>query len=181
MKHPARYALVELVNLHDEALTFEPIDRVVFGCDFRHMIQAMEKFFTAQGSTFSVSECTSEDEFKAIPERIAGTHRISYVTKDFRGTITIKNPKHSLEVGSLQLFLDEYIKGSQIKIDYIHGEEIVIGLGIKRGNAGFFLPAIDKFDFFRTIVKDGVLPRKTFSMGHADEKRFYLECRRITE
>ncbi len=179
MKHPARYALVELVNLHDEALTFEPIDRVVFNCDIDDMLQAMERFFTDQGSVFSMKKCAPGDRFQAIPERIPGTHQISFVTSGSRGTISIRNPRHSLEVGNLQSFLDEYLKGKSSKIDYIHGEEIVTGLGTKPGNAGFFLPAIDKFDFFRTIVVDGVLPRKTFSMGHADEKRFYLECRKI--
>lgn len=85
-------------------------------------------------------------------------------------------------MGTLQTFLDEYMNGKAgMKIDYIHGEEIVKNLASRPGTVGFFLPAISKSDFFRTIVADGVLPRKTFSMGHADEKRFYLECRKIVE
>jgi hypothetical protein len=131
MRHPARYALVELVNLHDEALTFEPIDRVVFNCDFEDMIKAMEKFFTAQGSIFSVKRCGSGEKFQSIPERTPGTHRISFVTAASRGTIVIDKPRHSLEVGNLQAFLDDYLKGTGAKVDYIHGEEIVTGLGTK--------------------------------------------------
>ncbi len=179
MKHPARYALVELVNLHDEALTFEPIDRVVFNCPADDMLKRMESYYTAQGSTFSVSMCDTTDALQTIPSKLPDTHRISFVTKSSCGTISIRNPKLTLEVGTLQSFLDEYIKDTGIRIDYIHGEKIVNDLASRPDTVGFFLPAISKFDFFRTIIKDGVLPRKTFSMGHADEKRFYLECRKI--
>jgi hypothetical protein len=181
MKHPARYALVELVNLHDDSLTFEPIDRVVFNCRLEDMLERMEAYFRSQGSSFSYSTCAPGEAFTAIPPRLPDTHLISFFTGGPCGTISIGKPRHSLEVGSLQMFLDDYMKSRpEVKIDYIHGEEIVKGLASKPDTVGFFLPAISKFDFFRTIIVDGVLPRKTFSMGHADEKRFYLECRKIT-
>lgn len=179
MEHPARFALVELVNLHDEALTFEPIDRVVFNCPAHDMLKRMESYYTAQGSEFSVSLCDAAGDLTPIPPKLPDTHRISFVTQSSCGTISIRNPKLTLEVGTLQSFLDEYIKDTGIRIDYIHGEKIVKDLASRPDTVGFFLPAISKFDFFRTIIKDGVLPRKTFSMGHADEKRFYLECRKI--
>ncbi len=179
MGHPARFALVELVNLHNEALTFEPIDRVVFNCPVNDMLKRMESYYTAQGSSFSVDMCDTRDAFRTIPPRLPDTHRVSFVTSGSCGMISIRNPRLTLEVGTLQSFLDEYIKDTGIKIDYIHGEKIVNELASRPDTVGFFLPAISKFDFFRTIVKDGVLPRKTFSMGHADEKRFYLECRKI--
>ncbi len=80
----------------------------------------------------------------------------------------------------MQAFLDEFLKqGSAEKIDYVHGEEVVRSLGVQPGNAGFYLPAMQKSDLFKTVILDGVLPRKTFSMGEAKEKRFYMECRRI--
>ncbi len=181
MNHPARYALVELVNLHDEGLTFEPIDRVVWGCSIEDMLKAMDSYYSAQGSEFSV-ERSSRDALTAIPPKLPDTHRFSFITPDSSGTISIRKPRHTLEVGTLQTFLDEYMKGKAgMKIDYIHGEEIVKSLASRPDTAGFFLPAISKPDFFKTIVVDGVLPRKTFSMGHADEKRFYLECRKIVE
>mgnify|MGYP001765526690 FL=1 len=181
MRHPARYALVELVNLHDEALTFEPIDRVVFNCGFDRMLDGMERYYRAQGSTFSFSLNAPGEDFTPIPQKVADTHRISFVTRDSCGVISIGRPSHSLEVGTLQNFLDRYMQErTEVKIDYIHGVETVRGLASRPDTVGFFLPAISKFDFFRTIIVDGVLPRKTFSMGHADEKRFYLECRKIT-
>jgi uncharacterized protein (DUF1015 family) len=181
MSHPARYALVELVNLHDEALTFEPIDRVVFNCGFETMLKRMEEYFASQGSSFSCHRNAPGEVFTPIPERIQGVHQISFVTPDSCGVITVSRPSHSLEVGTLQNFLDEYMRERKdVKIDYIHGETIVRELASRPDTVGFFLPAISKFDFFRTIIVDGVLPRKTFSMGHADEKRFYLECRKIT-
>jgi uncharacterized protein (DUF1015 family) len=181
MSHPARYALVELVNLHDESLTFEPIDRVVFNCGFERMLKAMEAYFTRQGSVFSVRTCAPGEQFTPIPQRKADMHQISFVTADSCGTIVVEKPMHSLEVGTLQNFLDEYLEAhADVKIDYIHGEKIVKELSSRPDTVGFFLPPISKFDFFRTIIVDGVLPRKTFSMGHADEKRFYLECRKIS-
>lgn len=180
MDHPARYALVELVNLHDESLVFEPIHRVVFNTDTNRLLHAMESFFAAQGSSFSVEKCASRGEFTPYPATEPGAHRISFLSGEACGTITVTNPRLTLEAGTLQSFLDAHLSNpSASKIDYIHGDDTVIDLVSKPGAVGFFLPAIPKHDFFRTIIVDGVLPRKTFSMGHADEKRFYLECRKI--
>ena len=76
--------------------------------------------------------------------------------------------------------MDYYIKEHpQVKIDYIHGEDVVTKLGSQDGNIGFYLPSMNKTDLFKTVILDGALPRKTFSMGEAEEKRFYLECRKI--
>ena len=86
-----------------------------------------------------------------------------------------------MPVASLQAFLDESLPDwAGARLDYIHGEDTLQRLGAQPGNLGFYLPALAKDDFFRTLIRDGALPRKTFSMGEADEKRFYLECRRIT-
>jgi len=94
----------------------------------------------------------------------------------------VQNPKHNLEVATLQGFLDYYLgKQKEAKVDYIHGEDVVTKLGSKPGNIGFYLPSMEKHDLFKTVILDGVLPRKTFSMGEAEEKRFYLECRKIVK
>ncbi|MBR5543734.1 MAG: DUF1015 domain-containing protein [Oscillospiraceae bacterium] len=156
--HPARYALCELVNLHDEALEFEPIHRVVFDIDVAHMYDALSKYYELSDD--------AEQFFDMITE--SGVRRIG-----------IKNPKSNLTVGSLQKFIDDYLKENGGRVDYIHGDDVVSRLGKESRNAGFILPTIEKSDFFPTVIRDGALPRKTFSMGHAWDKRFYLESRKI--
>ena len=175
MSHPARYALVELVNLHDEGLEFEPIHRVVFNVDTKDMFEKMDAFYSAQRSELSIKKVESEQETE-------NAHVVSFVTGNETGALIIKNPKLILEVATLQSFLDSYLENNkQAKIDYVHGKEVVSELGSKPGNVGFFLEPMSKHDLFKTIILDGALPRKTFSMGEADEKRFYLECRKITD
>lgn len=94
--------------------------------------------------------------------------------------MTIQHPISTLEVGSLQTFLDDYLKQHpETRIDYVHGREVTASLGMKEGNIAFLLPIMHKSDFFKTVVVDGALPRKTFSMGEAEEKRFYFECRSL--
>ncbi len=179
--HPARFALVELVNLHDGGLEFEPIHRVVFEAELAPLVEAYGKYCSANGGALEDIKCaSSEDACRKAEELLAaGEHAVNYVTAQGSGVLTVKNPWLTLPVGTLQQFLDVYLPQIKSEVDYIHGSEAVEELGGKVGNIGFYLPAINKGDFFRTIVRDGVLPRKTFSMGEADEKRFYLECRRI--
>lgn len=170
--HPARYALVELVNVHDESIIFEPIYRIVFNVNAHELLNNMVLFFGGNENCIIIAEEQDNSTFEG--------HKIPFVSKDISGTICIKNPKSNLEVGSLQAFLDYCIKiNKDIKIDYIHGEDVVKELGVKEGNMGFFLPAMNKHDLFKTVILDGALPRKTFSMGSAEEKRFYMECRKI--
>jgi hypothetical protein len=96
------------------------------------------------------------------------------------GYVEIANPNSNLAVGTLQNFLDGFMKGGgAVKIDYVHGFEAVSRLGSQPGNVGFYLPCMDKNDLFKTVILDGALPRKTFSMGEAFEKRFYMESRKI--
>jgi len=160
LNHPARYALVELVNLHSEALEFEAIHRVVFNADVMHLMEELSKYY----------EVSFEE---------AEGQKIEYVTKDKQGFIWIKNPKSNLAVGTLQIFLDEYLKNNTGKIDYVHGEDVTKELGRKENNIGFLLPAMQKNELFKTVTLDGALPRKTFSMGHSNDKRYYLEARKI--
>ncbi len=157
---PARYALVEVVNLHSDALEFEPIHRVVFGVEPEKMIKEFKKFY-------DISTTAGEGQ------------RIEYVYKDHSETLYIKNPKSNLAVGSLQIFIDEYIKSNGGKVDYIHGDDVTKKLGSEPGNIGFLLPNMKKTDLFKTVILDGALPRKTFSMGHSYDKRYYLEARKI--
>ncbi|MFH1054759.1 MAG: DUF1015 domain-containing protein [Candidatus Altiarchaeota archaeon] len=180
MNHPARYALVELVNVHDKGLEFEPIHRVVFGVDVEDMLKAMESYYKAEGSQFTSERFNSQAKMrKELKKAKKGVHAISFVAGKEYGILYIKKPKLNLEVGTLQTFLDKYLKEKCLKVDYIHGDEVVTTLGAKTGNIGFLLPAMSKHELFRTVILDGALPRKTFSMGHAPDKRFYIECRKI--
>ena len=104
---------------------------------------------------------------------------IRYAYEGADGYITVTEPSAQLEVGTLQAFLDQYIEEYDIGIDYVHGDEITIELGSKPGCMAFLLPAMDKGDLFKSVIKDGALPRKTFSMGHAEDKRYYIEARKI--
>ncbi|MDD5036483.1 MAG: DUF1015 domain-containing protein [Methylococcaceae bacterium] len=181
MNHPARYALVELVNLHDEGLEFEAIHRVLFHVSPETVLQAMERYTQETGMGFSRQDCASLEEAKAIAEQSGNRHGIVFLAQGGHGVVTIEHPRFTLEVASLQAFLDEFLKQNPSPLlDYIHGEDAVSALSAKADTIGFILPALSKFHLFKSIEQDGALPRKTFSMGEADEKRFYLECRRIT-
>ncbi len=159
--HPARFALCEIVNLHDEALDFEPIYRVVYGVD----PTAFWQDFTAYCASLQGS---------AEPQAVRG------VWQGKQTALTIEKPVAQLAVGTVQAFLDDYIKSHpNLIIDYIHGEDAAISLAQKENTAALLFDGMTKDMLFKTVICDGALPRKTFSMGHAADKRFYLECRRI--
>ena len=157
--HPARYALIELVNLHSRAIRFEAIQRIVMGVDTDKFMAEAEKKLGLNGSL-------SSQRFISV---INGSERLNY----------IHNRTSELSVGSLQDFIDEYIAKNGGKVDYIHGADVVKQLSRREGSIGFILPDMQKTELFPTVIKDGALPRKTFSMGHAADKRFYLEARKI--
>ncbi len=182
--HPARYALVELENVHDEGIVFEPIHRVVFGVSVKKFLSDLSAKLKEQnpGGIVDVQLFESERRFNRCYERAVaeGGHIIPIIIRGKRGFIAVKRPAAQLEVGTLQAALDVVLKQTKgATIDYIHGEDVVNDLGSKVNNIGFLLPAMDKSAFFKTVVFDGALPRKTFSMGEAHEKRYYLECRKI--
>ncbi len=158
---PARYALVEIENLHDDALKFEAIHRVVFGVEPEKLIAAFMEFYPNAHEGQGVG------------------HTIAYTYASGTGYLTVPNPRVQLPVGTLQNFLDAYLKEHGGEVDYIHGEAVTDELGAKPGNIGFKLPAMGKDQLFKTVIADGVLPRKTFSMGHAEDKRYYVEGRKI--
>ena len=178
MDHPARYALVEIENVHDEGLKFEPIHRVLF--NLKKDIKAdLNKYFEGRISFERF------DDKKALISKIALSnpkcHHIGLVSPDGYELVTIQKPTANLAVGTLQAFLDGWMKvGNAEQIDYVHGDDVVFDLGSHPGNVGFLLPTLSKQDLFKTVILDGSLPRKTFSMGEAHEKRFYMECRSIS-
>ncbi|MPM09084.1 hypothetical protein SDC9_55400 [bioreactor metagenome] len=159
---PARYALMELVNLHDDSLEFEPIHRVVFGVEPKALLDALLASYPG-----SFMGCRG------------GGHQLQFIHRDGAGCVTVPNSPDQLAVGTLQRFLDEYTLKNGGRIDYIHGENVTRDLARKPGNIGFLLPPMGKEQLFPTVIYDGVLPRKTFSMGEAHDKRFYLEARKI--
>ena len=158
---PARFALCELVNLHDPALTFEAIHRVLFGVEPEKVVEALLKRFP--------------DAFRGEGDG----HVLRYYHAGGHGAVTVPHPAAQLEVGTLQSFLDDYVKEYGGRIDYIHGADVARDLAARPGNLAFLLPAMGKEQLFPTVIHDGALPRKTFSMGEAHDKRFYLEARKI--
>ena len=179
MDHPARYALVEIENVHDEGLEFEPIHRVLFGLK-KDLFAELEKTFKANLTYKPVA--SAEEMVKAVDYESGEKQVIGLVGggKDV-GVIEIAEPSSNLPVGTIQGFLDGFLKeGGAEKIDYVHGEDVTVKLGSQPNNAGFYLPGMSKSDLFKTVILDGALPRKTFSMGEAREKRFYMEARKIS-
>ena len=155
----ARYALVEVVNLHSDALEFEPIHRVLFDIDTDDFMRELNKYYDINKTKMG--------------------QKIHIITKDIDEDFYIDNPKSNLAVGSIQLFIDEYLGNHKGRVDYIHGDDVTRSLGKKENNIGILLPKMEKNDLFKTVILDGALPRKTFSMGHSYDKRYYLEARKI--
>ncbi|MDD4749041.1 MAG: DUF1015 domain-containing protein [Methanosarcinaceae archaeon] len=157
--HPARYALVELVNIHDPGLVFEPIHRVVKGVEPKELLK---KFNVKLKEDFRDQAVTGQT--------------VTFITKNRRGSLSferVKTKEPKLEVESLDAVLENYT------VEYEHDAEMVEKIGKKEGNIGFFLPPLKKRDFFALIQKKGVLPKKSFSLGEEKEKRYYLEARKL--
>jgi len=159
--HPARYALAEIVNIHDKGLDFEPIHRVVFNISSDEFIAKAKEYFKDSNITID-SDDDNKQSFVVVSEGHSDVK------------ISLGNPPHTLSVGSVQMMIDAL----GLECDYIHGEDSVRKLATS-GNTGILVPAISKDTFFGTVEKEGVFPRKTFSMGEAFEKRFYLEAKII--
>jgi hypothetical protein len=173
--HPARYALVEIENVHDEGLVFEPIHRVVFDVQ-EDLRAALERHCGA----VDLTPVSADEMVRQVNAHSGPGQAVGLVTPQGCAVLTFQRPASNLPVGTLQAFLDAWLKeGKAAKIDYVHGSDVVLRLGAQPRNAGFYLPGMAKDDLFKTVILDGALPRKTFSMGEAREKRFYLEARRI--
>ncbi len=177
MDHPARFALVEIENIHDRALTFEPIHRLVF--DLKTKLK--EAIFDYWGENLVLRKLPTVEDMMASIDKVSGSdHKVGMVFGDENYELSISDPESNLAVGALQKFLDQFLEnGGAERIDYVHGTDILFEKAKSENNAGFYVPAMDKSDLFKTVILDGALPRKTFSMGEAKEKRFYMECRLI--
>ena len=163
--HPARFALCEIVNIHDEALLFEPIHRVVTGTSADALLSDWQTYAAARGMVLA------ED---------GEGHPFTVISAGGDRTVVVRQPEGAIPCETIQKFLDDFLaRHPEAEIDYIHGEQSLRTLASAPGAVGFLLPEIDKHSFFADVRRLGVLPRKTFSMGEADEKRFYMEAKEI--
>ena len=167
---PSRYALCELVNLHDDSLEFEPIHRVAFGVKPEVLLDAMGRYYPD-----ALRGRQIDPRVRAIAQCI------SFVYREGEGEFALLHSASLTEAGALHDFLDQYLeRNPRVRVDYIHGEAEARALAREREDAvAFLLPAMDKGDLFPSVLHHGALPRKTFSMGEAHDKRFYLEARKI--
>lgn len=164
--HPARFALVEVINIHDEGLDFEPIHRAVFNVDF-------ELFLSHAGRYFARHQASP-----AKPEQFR-IETVPVFGPGFKTELSVPVQSGELLVGVVQAMLDDLVlRHPEVRLDYIHGETVISDLA-SQGAIGLLLPTLEKSQFFGIIARDGILPRKTFSMGEAFEKRYYFESRRI--
>lgn len=165
--HPARWCLAEVCNVHSPAIEIEPIHRVVFGVGAKELYAALDAWDQQQGSSTTMSDQRL---------RLADAHGES--------AVALANPPAPLTVGSVEAFLADFLPAHPgVTVDYIHGESTALALASDPAKpaTAILLPDFAKADLFKGVVLGGVLPRKTFSMGHAEEKRYYVECRKITE
>ena len=180
MNHPARYALVELVNIHDKGLKFEGIHRLVLKTDLSDMLGKMKSFCEKKGQNFNFVFFSTLKEARAAAINEPNIHRIALTSKNKHGLIEVRNAVSRLDVGTLQTFLDDYMAAHpKAQIDYIHGDDVLTEIAQKEDGIGLFLSVLPKNELFKTVLLEGALPRKAFSMGEAQEKRFYLEARKI--
>ncbi|MCL2014301.1 MAG: DUF1015 domain-containing protein [Oscillospiraceae bacterium] len=163
----SRYALCEIVNLHDDSLEFEPIHRILTGVKPERVKAALHNFYNLTD----------------IPE--PDDHLIHYISQNEEKTLYLRKPKTSQPVGTIQDFIEHCLQNDDIrqrehcKVDYIHGEDVLRELANEPDAVGFLTQGIHKSQLFGTVIKDGALVRKTFSMGQANDKRFYFEARKI--
>lgn len=165
LHHPARWCLAEVCNVHSPAIEIEPIHRVVFGVSARELYEALDRWDQAQGHHTEPS-----------------SQRCKLADRQGEIEVALQNPPAPLTVGSVEAFLEEWLpQHPQAHVDYIHGASTALALAARPGTptTAILLPDFAKADLFRGVVLGGVLPRKTFSMGHAEEKRYYNECRVI--
>ncbi len=164
--HPARYCLCEVCNVHSEAIEIEPIHRVLFGAEGESVLLALAAHCDTLGAALHTGE---------------GEQNFTMLTKKDTHTLCVNNATEALTVGTIDAFLAQYMRAHSdwnLTVDYVHGEDAVKALCAK-GAVGFLMPPFAKDDIFKGVVLGGVLPRKTFSMGHAEEKRYYVECRKL--
>ena len=191
LDHPCRYALVEIENIYDPAITFEPIHRVVFGLGGDEALRLLSAL-----PGFSSRTLAGREEMAGLVAEPVQGNRFGIVTRGGAGNCytLVETSAAGLSTASLQPLLDDAVKsanasastagnaaGDTLSIDYIHGEDELFRLATVPGApvTGILLPPVQKAGFFETVARHGPLPRKSFSMGEAEEKRFYIECRKL--
>lgn len=172
--HPARYALVEIENIYDEALLFEPIHRVFFGLEKKRL----ENEILKNSRSIYAKKVSSLEE---LEKEINGKKGLHFGLSNSEGlyAITVSGSASSLSASLMQKVIDALRKENACQVDYIHGSDVTVKLSKEEGNIGIILPDVDKSTFFNAVIKEGSFPRKTFSIGHANEKRYYMEARKI--
>ena len=177
LQHPSRYALVEVVNIHDTALAFEPIHRLLFGVSADPRQALAEPY----GARLRCIDVASGEAMRQRLKEHMGTQAFGLIGPGERfAVIEIDAPPSSLAVSTVQAFVDDFIaRGAATQVDYVHGDDVLERLGRQPGHVGLHLDTVGKSDLLKRVVLEGPLPRKTFSMGEAHEKRFYVEARRI--
>lgn len=174
--HPARYAMVELENIYDPGLAFEPIHRVLFGIEFETFKAEVQKC----ASSVTIEKAPDLATVHSLINEESALQRFGYRDSSGYYLFSLTDPVANIAAGTLQVVIDSLLAQKKATVDYIHGEEVCAKLGAKEGNCALILPNVSKDTFFETIIKDSALPRKTFSMGEANEKRYYMEARKIT-
>ena len=165
--HPARWCLAEVCNVHSPAIEIEPIHRVLFNVDCGAVLLALIAWSDSNNAGISFGNAQQQSF------TLAGPH--------VANVLSFERPVAPLTVGTIDTFIEYFMaRHIEARVDYVHDEPAVRAL-CKQGGVAFLLPPFEKSDLFKGIVMGGVLPRKTFSMGHAEEKRYYVECRKITE
>ena len=159
--HPARYSLVELVNIHDEAITFEPIHKVLFDTDPAAFLDECAAFWSKNGGNAS------------------GRHTLKLVVGEREAELTVPGLTIGQLIGRAEEFCQGYMAAHGGRIDYIHNDDTAITMGRRPGCAALLLPRMEKGELFPSIIRSGPFPKKSFSIGHAEDKRYYLECRKI--
>lgn len=161
LTHPARFGLVELVNIHDEAITFEPIHRVIFGTDTDEIIDGAGEFWSRR--------C-------GAPGR---EHRIRLVCGDREADLYVPGLTIGELIGSAEDFCQSWAADRGGRVDYIHNDDTAESMGRRENCAAILLPKMEKDELFPSIIRSGPFPKKSFSIGHAEDKRYYLECRSL--
>lgn len=166
-RHPARWCLAEVCNVHSDAIEIEPIHRVLFNASVESVLLGLMRW--------------SEENMAGVRFGAQDEQYITMLGPDWENQLSFENPTAPLTVGTVEEFVEYYLENHpETSVDYVHDEPAVRALCAK-GAVGLLMPPFEKRDLFRGVVLGGVLPRKTFSMGHAEDKRYYIECRRITE
>ena len=165
LTHPARWCLAEVCNVHSPAIEIEPIHRVLFNVDCGAVLLAL----IAWSDSHAADICFGDANQQSFT--LAGPH--------VANVLSFEHPVAPLTVGTIDAFIEYFMaRHIEARVDYVHDEPAVRAL-CRQGGVAFLMPPFEKSDLFKGIVMGGVLPRKTFSMGHAEEKRYYMECRNI--